>query len=175
MFTETRQVTSLIDSIKRGDLSTIKALINPSNVNRKLDVSGNNALHYAIMFHRYEIITFLLENGADTKIKNTIGDDCTVLACRYLNPNFFELEGALRIQEIAQLRRQYTTQNSEIMKLKDTLDHWKKSYQKLLTQHDSVRKECDSLKEENTKLKRKVSYLNDSYDELLLSIKKKKT
>lgn len=165
-FTETRQMTNLLDSIKKGDEKLFISLIHSYGINKVLDASGNTSLHYAIMFHQYEIIKYLISNGANDKIKNVIGDDCSTLACRYLNPKYFELDSIFHMQEIGSLRRTLISKTNDMNKLESTLIHWKSSYEKLNKKYIALDEENEELKKECSKQKRKISFLEESYSEL---------
>jgi ankyrin repeat protein len=168
LFTETRQITNIINNIRNGDLFKIKSQINSYSVNRSIDATGNTALHYAIMFKQYDIILHLLSIGADEHIQNLSGDSCRILACRYYSLEFFDAKNSNTIN----LRSTISKQANDILTLKDSLVEWKSYYDKLNKKHIILTEENNELKVENNKLKRKNSFLQDSYDQLL---KKNKT
>lgn len=56
---------SLLDAAKKGDLPRVKKLLTPENINCR-DTAGRNStpLHLAAGYNNYEVVEYLLENGA---------------------------------------------------------------------------------------------------------------
>ena len=63
--------SALLEACKKGDLARIKRLLTPSNVNCT-DTSGRHSspLHCAAGYNHIEVAKYLLENGADVKIRD---------------------------------------------------------------------------------------------------------
>ena len=167
-FTETRQTTNIVDNIKKGNLTKTKNLISNTSVNKILDSSGNTALHYAIMFKQYDIIQYLLSIGANELLKNITGDDCRTLACRYFSLEFFDVKN----NETKDLKKTILTQTNEIVSLKDSLIEWKNYYDKLNKKFIILNEQNTELKTENIKLKRKLEFVEDSFNQLSKKHKK---
>ena len=161
-FTETRNIASIIAEITKGNLQNLIPLLDYHGCNKVLDSMGNTPLHYAIMCKQNNIIEFLLDEGADDKIKNIVGEDCRTLACRYLIVDFFDF----KMKEISNLKKINSIKAEQINKLENSLTHWRKSYDKLT-------KKTISLEDEIVTLKRKNDFLEESYTELAKRHRKK--
>ncbi|KAL7037562.1 hypothetical protein ACKWTF_009276 [Chironomus riparius] len=57
---------ALLDAAKKGDLARVKKLLTSDNINCR-DVAGRNStpLHLAAGYNNYEVVEYLLENGAN--------------------------------------------------------------------------------------------------------------
>lgn len=65
---------AFLDACKRGDLERVKKLLTPENINCS-DLTGRNSspLHLAAGYNHLEIARFLLENKANTEIRDKGG------------------------------------------------------------------------------------------------------
>ena len=68
------QVNGLFDSAKRGDMNAMAYFLEYHDINT-LNEDGKTALHMACEVGQYEIVSFLLDSGADTTILDDDGRD----------------------------------------------------------------------------------------------------
>jgi ankyrin repeat protein len=63
--------TPLIIAVKNGDFEIVKLLSAKSNINFQ-DQYGFSALHYAAYVNNYDIVTYLLSQGAKTLLQSLV-------------------------------------------------------------------------------------------------------
>jgi len=68
------KVNGLFDSAKRGDMNAMAYFLEYHDINT-LNEDGKTALHMACEVGQYEIVSFLLDSGADTTILDDDGRD----------------------------------------------------------------------------------------------------
>jgi ankyrin repeat protein len=65
--------TPLIIACEKGDLKTVKQLFSSSDINHQ-NIKGQTALHHASVYGHNNIVTFLLENGVNSTLKDDGGN-----------------------------------------------------------------------------------------------------
>jgi len=71
--TNEKASVSLIQAARRGDLSTIKSLIESEEVDVNQQIVGCTALHYAVFYNRKDIVDVLINAGANLDVQNPSG------------------------------------------------------------------------------------------------------
>ena len=157
------QVSRIRRNIINGQLPDIRKCVFASNVNSPIDENGNTPLHIAIVTKKISIIRFLLELGADGKLKNDLGETCEDLACRYFVPEYFNffsekisstLNDTLILND--QINQKLTTSNEQVKTLKRKYTELNDKYNDvsasniiLRSQKETLIQQCDTLKAQN--------------------------
>lgn len=82
---DVRGFTALHHAVEAGSLQTVKILLDcrlPSTLER-VDLSNNTPLHIACMHNRPDILSFLLDQGANVTAKNKRNMTCLDVAVEW--------------------------------------------------------------------------------------------
>lgn len=179
---------SIINFILNNETELIARNINSRNVNNIIDRErGYTALHYAIQFHKYKIIEYLLQIGADPLIKTKSNENSYDLGIKYqckdvimykLNENdktISELTKKNKLNEdnITYMSKamdegniKITTLKKENIDLKNKNIELNKKYNNTVT---DLTIENNLLKTENEKINNDYSNIKRKHDDLQLS------
>jgi ankyrin repeat protein len=158
----------ILFAVVTNNLTELKTLVNESNVNNIIDDTNRyTALHYAVNNRYKEIIKYLLDIGADPKIKQSESKDAFELAldvrCGYLFDYFKEKQNGT----ISNLNFTVTENERKITQLQKTndyltgtIDNYKNT---ILTLKDDIKVKDDQIK----KLKTRCEESDTAYMTLL--------
>lgn len=82
-------VSLLQRAVHRGDLQTIHYLVSEKNVNINAVIGGCAAIHLATEAKNFEIVKYLLENGADVNTQDVNGDSPLHYSCVFIDTDPF--------------------------------------------------------------------------------------
>ena len=174
----------IINEITNGKLDELKILINSENVNKIINKNNNcTVLHYAISSPSPsdDIIKYLLDCGADPKIKQNKGKDCYELASNQYLKFLLDHTIANKDNQITSLYIKIDDLKYDIKKLesvnnnlKETIDYLNKSTDEYIKSNDNITKELNEQKVLNTKLKRKAVDMETAFKNVLETTKKDK-
>jgi ankyrin repeat protein len=129
----------ILVAIVTNNLTRLRKLLNYHNVNNIIDSKNNyNALHYAVTLPNDDIIKYILELGANPKIKQNEGYDAYDLSLRSGKKiifEYFEKENKIKIDKLE-------TENS-ILSVK--IDDLKKNNEFLSESFDAFNDKISSL------------------------------
>jgi hypothetical protein len=94
----------IFTSARFGDLDTFKNKFNVSEINKKSD-GGSSLLHYAISGSKFDIASFLINNGIDVNLTNSDGQTALHLIC--VNQNIDVAKEMLQNNADISLRDKY--------------------------------------------------------------------
>lgn len=152
----------------------VRRLVNSSNVNDIIDTTNNyTALHHAVRIRgNNAIVEYLMSIGANPKLKQGEGKDCIDLAIeanyRYLIDKLLKEKDI----ELDKIYNKYDTVNYEYKNLekKNTALVEENEYLKKST--SQYVEKIETLKTENTGLKRKYDESEKAFTNLLKKVKK---
>jgi ankyrin repeat protein len=174
MFSRTRISTifsnddDIITAIVTSNFNKVKSLVDKNNVNNIIDSKNNyTSLHYAVTLPNNEIIKYLLDLGADPKIKQTDGYDSYELTLRSGKKFIFEYFKEKQQNKIELLEYDNNKLITKIDDLKQTNDYINKvveaSNKKLLL----ITEKLDAKNQECNKLKRNLEDSEKAFTNLL--------
>lgn len=152
----------------------VRQLVNSSNVNDIIDTTNNyTALHHAVRIRgNNAVVEYLMSIGANPKLKQGEGKDCIDLAIeanyRYLIDKLLKEKDI----ELDKIYNKYDTVNYEYKNLekKNTALVEENEYLKKST--SQYVEKIETLKTENTGLKRKYDESEKAFTNLLKKVKK---
>ena len=149
--------STIINYIINNEYTDFSTMINSNNVNHIIDTErGYSALHYAIQFHRYKMIEYLLKLGASTTIKTKNNEDAYDLSLK------FQCKEAIsfKLKEKEDIIIEHNKTISELKKRnresEDNVEYMTKAI------NDSNIKQA-ILKKENNELNCKLTEVNKKY------------
>jgi hypothetical protein len=166
--------SSIIVAIVTNNLSQVKALVRPNNVNDIIDTKNNyTALHYAVTLPNNDITKYILDTGANSKIKQNDGFDAHELSFisgkRYIDKYFMEKQVLLidRLEDdnksLLQTKKyqdtSITNYNKRINDLSDKIDVQTYNNIKLEKNNESTTLACKSLRNTVTLLSSEITVL----------------
>lgn len=167
MFRFTRTSTILDDTdniivaIVTNNLNKVKELVNKTNVNKIIDTKNKyTSLHYAITLPNNEIIQYLLDIGADPKIKQNEGFDSYQLSKLSGKQFIFDYYKIKQQMTIKSLENDNTTLKRKVSELNITLDYLDKTI-------DGYNNKISTLTTENSKLKRDLADAEKAFENVI--------
>jgi len=144
----------IIVAIVTNNLSKLRNLLTRSNVNKIIDSKNKyTALHYAVTLPNNDITQFILELGADPKIRQDEGYDAYELSLRSGKKYIFEYFKEKQQKQITNLETENKDLNRKVVRLEDVNNHLNDSIdaynKKVLTLNKLVEQktnECNKLK-----------------------------
>lgn len=149
---------TIINYIINNDFTEFSTVINANNVNTIIDTErGFTALHFAIQFHRYKMIEYLLKLGASTIIKTKNNEDAYDLSLK------FQCKEAItfKLKEKDDIIKEHDKIISELQKRNKVSEDNIKYITKAL---DDGNMKQTILKKENGELKRELTEVNKKYN-----------
>jgi hypothetical protein len=171
----------IIFAIVTGNISSVKRLINSSNVNNIIDKkNGFTALHHAVRIKKNDLIVeYLLSCGANISLKQDENKDSIDLA---IESNYRYLIDKLMKDKEIELDNLYTKYDDINYKYKDiekksseiqkTNVELEKTNDYLLKSNEQYANKIEELKSENIVLKRKLDDSETAFSNLLKKNKK---
>jgi peptidoglycan hydrolase CwlO-like protein len=149
---------TIISYIINNDFHELSTVINTNNVNTVIDTErGYTALHYAIQFHRYKMIEYLLKIGASTTIKTKNEEDAYDLSLQYQCKEAI----TFKLKEKDDIIKEHDKIISELQKKNKVSEDNIKYMTKAM---DDGNMKQAILKKENGELKRELISVNKKYD-----------
>ena len=149
---------TIINYIINNDFTEFSTVINVNNVNAIIDTErGYTALHYAIQFHRYKMIEYLLKIGASTTIKTKNEDDAYDLSLQYQCKEAI----TFKLKEKDDIIKEHDKMISELQKRNKVSEDNIKYMTKAI---DDGNLKQSILKKENVELKRELTEVNRKYN-----------
>jgi len=150
---------TIINYIINNEFPEFSSVINSNNVNHIIDIErGYTALHYAIQFHRYKMIEYLLKIGASTTIKTKNEEDAYDLSLQYQCKEAI----TFKLKEKDDIIKEHDKIISELQKKnkvsEDNIKYMTKSI-------DDGNMKQAILKKENGELKRELVEVNRKYND----------
>jgi len=172
MFRFTRTATILDDTdniivaIVTNNLNKVKELVTKSNVNQVIDTKNKyTSLHYAITLPYNDITQYLLDLGADPKIKQNEGFDSYELSLRSSKKFIFDYYKIKQQMTIKVLESDNTTLKRKVSELSNTIEYLDKSI-------DGYNNKISTLTTENSKLKRDLVDVEKAFENVVKKQKK---
>jgi len=150
---------TIINYIINNDFIEFSTVINANNVNTIIDNErGFTALHFAIQFHRYKMIEYLLKLGASTTLKTKNEEDAYDLSLK------FQCKEAItfKLKEKDDIIKEHDKMISELQKRNKVSEDNVKYMTKAL---DDGNMKQAILKKENGELKRELTEVNKKYND----------
>ena len=154
----TANSSTIINYIINNDFSEFSTVINTNNVNNIIDNErGFTALHFAIQFHRYKMIEYLLKLGASTTLKTKNEEDAYDLSLK------FQCKEAInfKLKEKDDIIKEHDKMISELQKRNKVSEENIKYMTKAI---DDGNIKQSILKKENGELKRELNEANKKYN-----------
>ena len=174
MFNRTRITTifsnndDIITAIVTNNLIKVKSLVNKNNVNNVIDTINNyTSLHYAVTLPNNEIIKYLLELGANPKIKQSDGYDSYELTLRSGKKFIFEYFKENQKNQIELLEYDNAKLITKIDDLKQTNEYINKIVEASNKKLAFVADKLDAKNLECNKLKRELDDSEKAFTNLL--------
>lgn len=174
MFNRTRISTifsnddDIITAIVTNNLIKVKSLVNKNNVNNVIDSKNNyTSLHYAVTLPNNEITRYLLELGADPKIKQADGYDSYELTLRSGKKFIFEYFKEKQQNQIELLEYDNAKLITKIDDLKQTNEYINKIIETSNKKLSLVTEKLDAKNLECNKLKRELEDSEKAFTNLL--------
>jgi ankyrin repeat protein len=174
--------SSIIVAIVTNNLSKVKTLINSDNVNDIIDTKNNyTALHYAVTLPNDDITKYILDLGANPKIKQNNGYDAHELSFmsgkKYIGKYFMDKQVLIidRLRDdnkILSQTKKYqdisiTNYNKRINELSDKIDVQNYNNIKLEKNNETATLACKSLKNTVTLLSSELTGLRNENKSLI--------
>jgi ankyrin repeat protein len=157
---------NIIVAIVTNNIKKVKELVNKDNVNQIIDMKNRyTSLHYAITLPYNDITQYLLDIGADPKIKQSEGFDAYELSLRSGKKFIFDYYKIKQQMEIKNLEFENTGLKRKVADLNNTIQYLDKSI-------DSYNNKISTLKTENNKLKRDLDDAEKAFENLVKKQKK---
>jgi len=158
---------SIIFAIVTNNLNKVKELINSNNVNKIIDNKNKyTSLHYAVTIaNNDDIIKYLLDNGADPKIKQIYGIDSYELSLQSNKKYIYEYYRIKQQLTIKNLEYNNTNLKRKLSELNNTIEYYDKSI-------DGYNNKITILTKENLKLKKDLNDAENAFENLLKKQKK---
>ena len=178
--TELRRSENLITYIVTNNYNKVKELITSTNVNNIIDNTNKmTALHYSLQVPDSKITNFLLDMGADARIKNSSGQDSYQLALDLHRKCIYEYEIKnlkKKITDLESINRDINNildnKIESIDYLTKSIDNYREKIKNLEREIILMESDIHQLKEMNNRLKRKNEELSDSVEGLINSKRK---
>lgn len=161
-------------TVLTSNLQEVRLLVNSSNVNDIIDTTNNyTALHHAVRIRgNNDVIEYLMSIGANPKLKQDEGKDCIDLA---IEANYRYLIDRLIKEKDIELDKIYDKFDTINYQYKDL----ERKNEKLVEENEYLKKstsqyveKIETLKTENTGLKRKYDESEKAFTNLLKKVKK---
>lgn len=157
---------NIIVAIVTNNLIKVKELVNKDNVNKIIDTKNKyTSLHYAVTLPNNDITQYLLDIGADPKIKQNEGFDSYELALRSCKKFIFDYYKIKQQLSIKTLENDNTNLKKRNLVLNNTIEFLDKSL-------DGYNNKIIGLTNENTKLKRDLDDAERAFENVLKKQKK---
>lgn len=157
---------SILYAIVTDNFAEINKLITEANVNSVIDSKNEyTALHYAVKTNNEKIITYLLNMGANPRLKTNTGEDSFDLSLKYQSKHVITHELKDKEETNKELTRNISILEKKIISLNENNKYLVK------TVDDGLAK-ISELKEEVAKSKRKYEVLDESYTKLINKMRK---
>lgn len=172
--TQTQSDDEIIFSIVTGNIGILRRLVNSSNINKIIDKKNNyTALHHAVRIKKNDqIIEYLMSCGANPSIKQDEGKDAIDLS---IESNYrFLIDKLLKNKdlELDNLYLKYDDLGYKIKGLEKTNQDLVKTNEYLTKSSSEYVEKIESLKVENSNLKRKFDESEKAFNNLLKKTKK---
>lgn len=153
---ETLNSCSIINYIINNEFTDFTTMINnKEKVNLIIDNErGYTALHYAIQFHRYKMIEYLLKLGAIPTIKTKNDGDAYDLSLKY------QCKEAIKY-----ILNENDNNKKVIFELRNKIDIADQNIRYMTDSIDKLNMNQSTLKKENGELKRESNDLKNKYNE----------
>lgn len=171
---QTQTDDQIIFAIVTCNITNLRRLVNSSNVNNIIDKKNKyTALHHAVRIKKNDqIIEYLMSCGADPSFKQDEGKDAVDLAIeanyRYLIDRLLKQKE----QELDNLYTKYDDLNYKVKGLERTNQDLIKTNEYLTKSSSEYVEKIESLKVENSNLKRKFDESEKAFNNLLKKTKK---
>jgi uncharacterized protein YdcH (DUF465 family) len=171
---QTQNDDEIIFAIVTCNITNLRRLVNSSNVNNIIDKKNKyTALHHAVRIKKNDqIIEYLMSCGADPSFKQDEGKDAVDLA---IEANYRYLIDRLlkeKEKEIDNLYTKYDDINYKLKGLERTNQDLIKTNEYLTKSTTEYVEKIESLKVENSNLKRKFDESEKAFNNLLKKTKK---
>jgi len=157
---------NIIVAIVTNNIKKVKELVNKDNVNQIIDMKNKyTSLHYAITLPYNDITQYLLDIGADPKLKQSEGFDAYELSLRSSKKFIFDYYKIKQQMEIKNLEFENTGLKRKVSDLNNTIQYLDKSI-------DNYNNKISELKTANLKLKRDLDDAEKAFENLVKKQKK---
>ena len=172
--TQTQSDDEIIFAIVTCNITNLRRLVNSSNVNNVIDKKNKyTALHHAVRIKKNDqIIEYLMSCGANPTIKQDEGKDAVDLA---IEANYRYLIDRLikeKEKELDTLYTKYDDLGYKVKGLERTNQELVKTNEYLTKSTSEYVDKIESLKVDNTNLKRKFDESEKAFNNLLKKTKK---
>jgi ankyrin repeat protein len=163
----------IIVAIVTNNLTKLKLVLNNNNVNNIIDSKNNyTALHYAVTLPNNDITKYILELGADPKIKQNENYDAFELALRSGKKFIFEYYEENHKITIDSLKTNNTQLTIKTNNLKKDIEYLNDSIDKCNSKIITLNKVIENKDKEIVMLKRNLDESEQAFTNLLKKQKK---
>jgi ankyrin repeat protein len=157
---------SLIVAIVTNNIKKVKELVNKTNVNQVIDSANKyTCLHYAVTLPYNDITEYLLELGADPKLKQNDGYDSFELSLRSGKKFIFDYYKIKQQSVINTLENENSSLKRKVSDLNNTIEYLDRTI-------DGYNNKISTLTNENTKLKRDLKDAEFAFENVIKKQKK---
>ena len=159
--------TSILYALSTDNYEEFCSLVNEGNVNYVIDSkNGFTSLHYAVMMNREKYITYLLNMGANPRLKNHLKEDAFDMSLKYQNKAVFSYE----IDDKTKINSELQRIINDLQRSNSNLDvnnkYLSKSLDEVIMKNSLLKNTLSSVKKENSQLKDEKMALSESVKSL---------